>query len=439
MANKPFFDALKKKYSYTQLDASGKSAGLIAGQPGNSEAGHLNLGAGRIVEDEAVIINKAIQDGSFFENPAFHSALKHQKKYQSDVHLMGLITETNSAHSHPSHWTAILNFLAREGVRKVYLHLFTDGRDSSPHGALKIIERFENSVHYDHQASNLKVEIASVVGRAYSMDRKKDWPTIEKAYKLLTEGEGYRAKNVQEAILGGYNRHETDEFISPTVITNNDKPVATIKDKDVVFFMNLRSDRARELTKAFVQTDFEQRNPGSFKREKIEHLFLVPLTDFGPDLDHTVPAFHGKIVDNSLPIWLDGIKQYYLAESEKYAHVTFFFNGGYDHAVMNEVRECIPSPFVPHYDLTPEMSAYKVKDCLIDKLKNMQPNFALVNFANPDMLGHTGNLEATKKGIEVVDQCLKEVVKVAFDEKKYIVVITADHGNADEMINPKTR
>ena len=436
-AQTPIFDSLKKKYSYTELCASSLCVGLIENQPGNSEAGHLNLGAGRIIKDDAVLINESIGNGTFFKNPAFIQGLKHQKKYQSKVHLMGLITEENSAHSHPFHWQTMLKFLAREKVPQVYLHLFTDGRDSSQHAALKIIERFEEKLKLDHQEAEMKIEFATVIGRFYAMDRTKNWENIKKAYELLVFGRGLKTTNIKEAILSAYNRQETDEFISPTVIMKEARPNGLIKENDLVIFMNLRSDRARQLTKVFVQTDFEKKNKGAFKREKIKNLFFIALTDFGPDLNHTLTAYPSRDFKNTLPFCLKGLKQYYLAETEKFAHVTFFFNGGYDHPVVGEKRECIPSVAVSHYDLKPEMSALRLTERAKELIEKKEPNFILVNFANPDMLGHTGNMEAAKKGIEVVDECLGEIFKVV-KKKNYLLIVTADHGNAEEMINSKT-
>jgi len=433
-AHTPTFDALKKNYSYTELCASGECVGLIKGQPGNSEAGHFNLGAGRMVIDDAKVINESIKNGTFFKNSVFLEGIKHWRKNHSKIHLMGLITEENSAHSHPSHWLAMQKLLAREKVPKVYLHLFTDGRDSSQHAALKIIERFEEKVSNDHQGSPMEVEIATVIGRFYAMDRKKSWENIKKTYELLVYGKGLKAPNIKEAIISGYNRQETDEYISPTVIVSGDKPIALIEASDVVIFLNLRSDRARELTKVFVQTDFAKRNPNSFAREKIKNLFFIALTNFGPDLDHTLAAYPGQNIEDSLPIWLNGLKQFYIAETEKYSHVTFFFNGGYDRPVAGERREMIPSPDVAHYDLAPEMSAFKITERLIEAMQKESPDFILVNFANPDMLGHTGNREAARKGIEFVDECLGRVAKTAKD-LNYTLIVTADHGNAEEMIN----
>jgi 2,3-bisphosphoglycerate-independent phosphoglycerate mutase len=439
LAKKPFFNSLKKKYPYTEICASGRCVGLPPNQDGNSEAGHLNLGAGRIVKDDAVYISESIADGTFFKNPIFLEGINHFKKFHSKVHLMGLITEERSAHSSPEHWYAMLKFLDQQKVEKVYLHLFTDGRDSPQHAAIKILRRFENQLNHNHNHHNFIVKIASISGRFYAMDRTKNWSRIEKVYQVLVLGQGLKAKTATEAIVQAYNRGETDEFITPTVICDDNQPVATIDDNDLVFFMNLRSDRARQLAKVFVQKEFNQKNPGSFQRKKWpQNLFFIALTDFGPDLDSIRTAYPSREVKNSLPFVLKNFRQLYIAETEKYAHVTFFFNGGYDHPVAGEERINIPSPKIKSYDLKPEMSAGKITDYVLKKLNlSDRPNFITINFANPDMLGHTGNLQATIKGIEFLDQCLKKIVSQVINQEG-IVIITADHGNAEEMINLKT-
>ena len=436
LAQKPFFDSLKQKYPYTELCAHGKRVGLPAGQPGNSEAGHLNLGAGRIVRDDAITINESIQDGRFFKNPAFLEGISHLKKHKSQVHIMGLVTEENSAHSSPQHWLAMIDFLEAQGVKKVFLHLFTDGRDSAQHAAIRILERFRDKINNHH---SLKVHIASVIGRFYAMDRVKKWDNIEKAYHLLVCGQGLKVTIAQEAIVRAYNRKETDEFISPTVIVDsNKKPLGLIEDNDLVFFMNLRSDRARELSKAFVQKDFNQKAPQSFKRKKCpSNLLFVALTDFGPDLDDIRTAFPSQDIQKTLPIVLNRAKQVYIAETEKYAHITFFFNGGHHHTVSNEKRIIVPSPDVVSYDLCPEMSANKVCQKICQEIKSNQPNFIALNFANTDMVGHTGNLQAAIKAVECVDNNLKKLVNFAKKEK-YSIIVTADHGNAEEMIDLRT-
>jgi len=436
LAQKPFFDSLKQKYPYTELCAHGRRVGLPVNQPGNSEAGHLNLGAGRVVRDDALDVNESIQDGRFFKNPAFIEGISHWKKYKSQVHLMGLVTEANSAHSSPGHWLAMIDFLEASGVKKVFLHLFTDGRDSAQHAAIRILDRFQDKIN-NHRF--LKVHIASIVGRFYAMDRIKKWENIEKAYHLLVCGQGLKVSSAQEAIVRAYNRKETDEFISPTIIVDSkEKPIGLIKENDLVFFMNLRSDRARELSKAFVQKDFNQRNPHSFKRKKrVSNLFFIALTDFGPDLDSIRTAYPSQDIEKTLPIVLNGAKQVYIAESEKYAHITFFFNGGHDHIVSNEKRIIIPSLNVSSYDLRPEMSANKICHRICQETQSNHPGFIALNFANPDMVGHTGNLKAAIKAIECVDNNLKKLVNLA-QKEKYSIVITADHGNAEEMIDLKT-
>ncbi|OQX71472.1 phosphoglycerate mutase (2,3-diphosphoglycerate-independent) [Candidatus Parcubacteria bacterium 4484_255] len=436
LAQKPFFDALKHKYPYTELCAHGRRVGLPVGQPGNSEAGHLNLGAGRIVYDDALTINKSIKNGRFFKNPAFLEGISHWKKHKSQVHIMGLVTEKNSAHSSPQHWLAMIDFLEMQGVKKVFLHLFTDGRDSAQHAAIKILERFQDKIN-NHRF--LKVYVASVIGRFYAMDRIKKWDNIEKAYRLLVCGQGLKVSSAQEAIVRAYNRKETDEFISPTVVVDSkERPVGLIKENDLVFFMNLRSDRARELSKAFVQKDFNKKNPQSFKRGKrISNLFFVALTDFGPDLDNIRTAYPSQDIQKTLPIVLNGLKQVYIAETEKYAHITFFFNGGHVHIVSNEKRIIIPSPDVRSYGLRPEMSANKICQRICKEIQSERPNFIALNFANTDMVGHTGNLKAAIKAVECVDNNLKKLVNLA-QKEKYSIIVTADHGNAEEMIDLKT-
>jgi len=439
LARTPHLDKYRKQYPFTTLCAHGERVGLPKNQPGNSEAGHLNLGAGRCVVDDAVEITNAIKDGTFYKNPIFLEALRYFHEHRSKVHLFGLITEENSAHSSPGHWLAMIDFLTRHEVKEIYLHLFTDGRDSGQHAAVKIIDRFQDTVNHNHNHNGSTVSIASVVGRFYAMDRRKVWKRIEQVYDLLTLGRGLKASSAKEAIVAGYNRQETDEFISPTVITEEDgSPLATIDDQDVVFFMNLRSDRARELTKAFTQENFLKKNPGAFKKKKeIKDLFFVALTDFGPDLGART-AYPSRLIKDSLPVVLDGLKQLYIAEEEKFAHVTFFFNGGYDHAVMGEERVKIPSPQVKSYDQTPKMNAEQLTKVLLQKIKDEQPRFILVNFCNTDMLGHTGNIAAAKQTAECVDQCLGKIVNLALS-KNYVIAVTADHGNAERMLNPETK
>ncbi|MFA6145800.1 MAG: 2,3-bisphosphoglycerate-independent phosphoglycerate mutase [Patescibacteria group bacterium] len=436
LANTPNFNHYKEKYPYTEVCAFGECVGLPKNQPGNSEAGHLNLGAGRAVKDDAVYISESIKDETFFKNPAFLEGISHLKKYKSKVHLIGLVTEENSAHSSPEHWLAMLKLLEEQKVEEVFLHLFTDGRDSSQHAAIRLVERFEQKINHDNH--HLKVNIASISGRFYAMDRTKQWDRVEKVYNLLVLGKGFQASTPKEAIVQAYNRQETDEFILPTIIKKDHQPTATIDDNDLVIFMNLRSDRARELSKAFVQKEFNQKNPGSFKRKKWpKNLFFVALADFGPDLDHIRTAYPSRIVKNSLPVIIDGLPQLYITEAEKFAHVTFFFNGGYDHSVSGEERIIVPSPDVSHYDLTPEMSTRRITKIVLEKIKTQKFYFIMMNFCNADMIGHTGDLQATIKGIECVDESLGKIIK-AGKKHGYSIIVTADHGNAEEMINLTT-
>jgi len=439
LAKTPTMDYLSKNYPYATLCASGECVGLPKGQDGNSEAGHLNLGAGRIVKSDDVIINEEIANGEFFNKEIFFGAARHTKKYKSKIHLMGLITEEQSAHSSPEHWLAMLKFLDENHIDDVYLHLFTDGRDSPQHAAVEIIKRFEKKVKYNHHQNNLKIHVATVSGRFYAMDRTKNWSRIKKVYQAMVLGEGLKAETAAEAIVRGYNRQETDEFITPTVIVKEGgKPVATIDNNDVVIFMNLRSDRAREITKAFVQKDFNAKNPNSFERKKWpKNLYFVALTDFGPDLDDVKTVYPSRIIINSLPFALKNFKQVYISETEKYAHVTFFFNGGYDHAVVGEERINIPSPKVKNYAEVPEMSLPKVVETISEKLKTDNYDFIMVNFCNTDMIGHTGDLQAGIRAVEIVDFYLAKAINVV-KEKNGIALVTADHGNVEEMINLKT-
>jgi len=438
-ADTPFFDSLRA-HSFTKLCAHGECVGLPKGQPGNSEAGHLNLGAGRVVLDDAVYISKTIKDGRFFKNPAFLEGIRHLKKTKGKVHLMGLITEDNSPHSCPEHWLAMIDFLDKQNIKEVYLHLFTDGRDSGQHAAPKILERFETKMNNHHKNNNhsIKVKIASVAGRFFAMDRTKTWERIEKVYDLMVLGKGFKADSGKEAILQGYNRKETDEFISPTVIEKNKKPVAKVEDGDLMFFLNLRSDRARQLTKAFVQDDFLKQNPKTFKRKKFPNTFFVALTDFGPNLGGARVAYPSTEIKQSLPVVLDGIKQLYVSETEKYAHVTFFFNGGYDKPVSKEDRLLIDSPNVMSYREAPFMKAEEIVKAILKKTKEKDYKFITVNFPNGDMLGHTGDIKAAIKGLTFLDKKVKNLTK-KMRKKGYIVVVTADHGGPEEMINPKTK
>ncbi len=427
LARTPNFDYYWKHYPKTKLFCHGKYVGLPDNQDGNSEAGHMNLGAGRVVLQDAVYILNSIKDGTFFKNTALIEAVKHVKKNKSKMHLMGLLSGVESPHAYPDHIYGLFELMKRNNIKPVYLHLFTDGRDSSPHSAVKLLRDLKK--HF----KNGEI-VATICGRFYAMDRKKEWANIERVYNLLTLGEGIKSKSSEEAITRAYDQGLTDEFILPSVIMDNgERPRATIDNGDSIIFFNLRSDRTRELTKTFVQEGFEEMNEGVFKRKKIvENIKFVAMTDFGPDLPNILTAYPSRDVINSLPFVLRGYSQLYISEAEKYAHVTFFFNGGWEGPVAGEERIMIPSPPVEHYDEIPEMSSEKVTEILIDKIKSKKYNFICVNYANPDMIGHTGNLDAGIRCCEIIDNLLGRVVKESL-ENNFTCLISSDHGNIEEM------
>lgn len=426
----PNYFAWLKKYPNTKLDASGASVGLFKGEEGNSEAGHLNLGGGRVVRQDALYISDAISDGTFFKNNAFAQGLHHVKKYNTAVHLMGLLSNHNSAHSSPEHLLALLELFRREKIKNVYLHLFTDGRDSGQHDAPAHFAKLEKHLG--------QAVVATVMGRFYSMDRNKKWERTKLAYEAMALGRGRPAKSAQDAIAQAYNLGETDEFIKPTVIMCGDKPLATIKDNDVVFFFNLRSDRARQITKTFVQPNFKQANPGAFVRANFPgNTRFVAMTDFGPDLPGIFTAFPSRDVENSLTQILCPRRQLYIAESEKFAHITYFFNGGYAQHFCDERWVKIESPEVNSYAQKPEMSAKIVGDYVVGALESGEFEFIAVNFANPDMVGHTGNFEAGQIAVSTVDKEVARLVKIV-EKNRGQALITSDHGNIEEMIDLET-
>ncbi len=429
----PFIFGALKKYPSTKLTAHGEAVGLFKNQEGNSEAGHFNIGAGRVVEQDIVSISKEIDDGRFFKNTAFIQALKHAKKFKSNVHIMGLLTDGESAHAHPEHLYALLEFFQKQKYKKVFLHLFTDGRDSPPHAALEYIREVEKHLQDE--------KIATIMGRFYAMDRGKTWSRTEKAYNAMVLGQAECLDETPEAVIAqAYNRGETDEYIAPTCIHEKGKPLAEIKDNDVVIFFNARSDRARQITKAFVQKDFETENPGSFKRKRVlKNLCFVAMTDFGPDLPGILTAFPSPDVQKSLAKVIgEKYKQLYISETEKYAHVTYFVNGGFAAPVNGEKRELVHSTKEYSYADHPQMQAKKITAKIQKYLATGKYNFICVNFPNADMVGHTGNVGAAKKAVATLDQCVKNLV-LSVQKQKGIVVITADHGNAEKMIDPKTQ
>ena len=430
-----------KKYPSTTLKASGVDVGLRIGQVGNSEAGHFNIGAGRVVEQDLEIISRAIEDGTFLKNLAFKQALFHAKKYNSTVHIFGILTDGQSAHACPEHLYKLLEFFRKEKHKKIAIHLFTDGRDAPPNSAIEYLDDLKQ-----HLKNGEKV--ASITGRFYAMDRNKIWERTEKAYNLIVSAEGdFVATSPENAIAGAYSRGETDEYIRPTIIVDKKGiPIAKVQDNDVVYFYNARSDRARQLTKAFVYDNLE--NIKSFSGQKVktfargskpENLFFVTLTEYEKNLPVSAVAFKPQKVEMPLARVLSerNLYQLHIAETEKYAHVTYFFNGGHEAPYHGEDRILVDSPKVASYDLKPEMSATQVTKRLVDKINSRVYDFIVVNLANPDMVAHTGNFEATVKAVQAVDFHLGIIVQAAL-AKNGAVIITSDHGNAEELINQRT-
>ena len=429
-ANTPVMDQLMAECPFVKGNASGMAVGLPDGQMGNSEVGHLNMGAGRIVYQELTRITKEIEDGVFFENEALLSAIDHCKKNGSDLHLFGLLSD-GGVHSHNTHMYALLELAKRNGIEHVYLHAFLDGRDTPPSSGKGFVEEAMN------QMEKIGVgQVATVMGRYYVMDRDNRWDRVQKAYEALVLGEGETAECGLCAVQQSYDKGETDEFVLPTVIVKDGKPVATVKEKDSVIFYNFRPDRAREITRAFCDDKFDgfERAKGYFP------LTFVAFTEYDVTIPNKTVAFHKVEITNTFGEFLanNGLKQLRTAETAKYAHVTFFFNGGVEEPNEGEDRLLVNSPKVATYDLQPEMSAYKVCDGLVDASKSDQYDVIIVNFANPDMVGHTGVEQAAIQAIEAVDECVGRVVD-AIREADGQMFICADHGNAEQLIDYDTK
>lgn len=423
-ANKPNYDILTEKYPHTKLRASGLDVGLPEGQMGNSEVGHLNIGAGRIIYQELTRITKEIKEGDFFKNPAFNKAIDKAIEANSSIHLLGLLSD-GGVHSHIDHLKALIKLASEKGAKKVYVHAFLDGRDVQPGSALKYISEIEE---YMHEIGVGK--IATVCGRYYAMDRDKRWERVELAYNAMVLSKGEENTSAIEAVKSAFHDNKTDEFVLPTVIMDQGKPVAAISNNDSVIFFNFRPDRAREITRAINDKVFD-----GFKREAL-NLTYVCTTQYDVSIENVDVAYTQENFTNTLGEYVSkmGKNQLRIAETEKYAHVTFFFNGGVEAPNANEDRALIPSPKVATYDLKPEMSAYEVTEELLKRLDLDLYDMIILNFANPDMVGHTGDFKAAKKAIETVDECLGKIVKSVLD-KDGTVFITADHGNAEQMID----
>ena len=427
-ANTPVMDKLMAECPFVRGNASGLFVGLPDGQMGNSEVGHLNMGAGRIVYQDLTKITKAIEDGDFFENPELVKACRNAKEHDSALHLLGLVSD-GGVHSHNTHIYGLLELAKRQGVSKVYVHCFLDGRDTPPASGKAYVQEL-----VDKMAEIGVGEVASVMGRYYAMDRDNRWDRVEKAYNAMVKGEGVQADSAEAAVQQSYDKDETDEFVLPTVVMKDGAPTATIKDGDSVIFFNFRPDRAREITRTFCDDAFD-----GFDRGKRVKTTYVCFTEYDVTIPNKSVAFVKTEITNTFGEFLanHNMTQARIAETEKYAHVTFFFNGGVEEPNRGEDRILVKSPKVATYDLKPEMSAYEVCDKLVEAIKSDKYDVIIINFANPDMVGHTGVEEAAVKAVEAVDVCVGKAVD-AIKEVNGQMFICADHGNAEQLIDEET-
>lgn len=423
-ANTPFIDSLYTKYPHAQLRTDGMYVGLPEGQMGNSEVGHMNLGSGRIVYQDLAKINMAIKNGTLNKEPQLQKAFEYAKENNRKVHFIGLVSD-GGVHSHIDHLKGLLTSAHQEGLEDVYVHAFTDGRDVDPYSGLELIDDLQK--HLDKTGGQL----ASIIGRYYAMDRDRRWERVKKAYDLLHLGIGAPSTNALESIKESYNKGVTDEFVEPISMINPEgKPVATIGEDDVVVFFNFRTDRGRQLTEVLTQKNHEELGM------KTIPLYFVTLTNYDDSFKNIHVVYNKEHVHNTLGEVLEknGKKQIRIAETEKYPHVTFFFSGGREIPFEGEKRILCPSPKVATYDLQPEMSAYSLRDQIIPEIENKSADFICLNFANPDMVGHTGVFEAAVKACETVDICAKAIIEKAI-QNNYTTIIIADHGNSETMIN----
>lgn len=428
LANTPNIDKLMKTCPTTDIHTSGLDVGLPEGQMGNSEVGHTNIGAGRIVYQELTRITKSIEEGDFFTNEEFIAAIENCKKYNSKLHIMGLLSN-GGVHSHIRHLFGLLELAKRRDFEDVYVHCFMDGRDTAPSSGESFISELEEKMKEKGVG-----KIATITGRFYAMDRDKRWQRVEKAYNALVRGEGEKATSAIGAVESSYQKEIFDEFIEPTVIVNGETPVATIGKHDSVIFFNYRPDRAREITRTLVDKEFNE-----FEVEKDLDLYYVCMTSYDETMPNVHIAFKKEELKNTFGEYISkhGLTQLRIAETEKYAHVTFFFNGGEEKQYPGEDRILVPSPKVETYDLKPEMSAYEVTDKVVEAINSKKYDCIILNYANPDMVGHTGVLEAAIKAIETIDECVGRVIE-AVNNQDGVLLITADHGNAEQMIDYKT-
>ena len=424
-ANVPFINSLYTRFPNAQLRTDGLNVGLPEGQMGNSEVGHMNLGAGRVVYQDLAKINLAVEHKTLNQEQVLSDAFAYAKGNNKPVHFLGLVSD-GGVHSHTDHLKGLLDAAQDFGLQKVFVHAFTDGRDVDPKSGAKHIEDL-NEYTKDSSA-----KIASIVGRYFAMDRDKRWERIKKAYDLVVNGFGTPSKNAVLSILESYHNHVTDEFIEPIIMVDeNDQPLATIKEDDVVIFFNFRTDRGRELTEVLSQYDLHEQNMHKL------NLYYVTMTNYDDTYNNIHVIYDKDNITETLGEVLEKYhkKQIRIAETEKYPHVTFFFSGGREEPFNGESRILCPSPKVATYDLKPEMSAYELKNALVPELQKEEVDFVCLNFANGDMVGHTGVMEAAIKACEVVDICVKEVIETAL-EHNYTTIVIADHGNCETMINP---
>ena len=427
LANTPNIDKLMKKYPTTEMYTSGLKVGLPEGQMGNSEVGHTNIGAGRIVYQELTKITKSIEDGDFFAIPEFIEAIENCKKHNSKLHILGLVSD-GGVHSHIRHLYGLLEMAKRRDFENVYVHCFLDGRDTPPASGESYIMQLEEKMKEKGVG-----KIASISGRYYAMDRDKRWDRVKKCYDALVNGEGNKATSATIAIEDSYQKEVFDEFVEPTVICNGDTPIATIQENDSVIFFNFRPDRARQITRAIVDPDFD-----GFETKKLKTYFVC-FTNYDETMPNVKIAFKKEPIVNTFGevISKNGLTQLRIAETEKYAHVTFFFNGGEEKQYPGEDRILVPSPKVATYDLQPEMSAREVTENVVKAINSEKYNAIILNYANPDMVGHTGSLPAAIKAVETIDECVGKVVEAVLAHDGTLI-ITADHGNCEQMIDYKT-
>lgn len=424
-ANTPFIDSLYTKYANSNLLTDGMNVGLPEGQMGNSEVGHMNLGAGRIVYQDLAKINKAVKEDTLKHEEVLKNAFEHAKKQNKAVHFLGLVSD-GGVHSHIDHLKALIKAADDSGVQKAYIHAFTDGRDVDPKSGKGFLE----DVNQFCAGKNTK--LATVVGRYYAMDRDKRWERVKLAYDVMVNNIGEKVSDISQAMQKSYDNDVTDEFIKPLVLTDDQNdPIAKINEGDVIVFFNFRTDRGRELTQVLSQEDFHEQN-----MHKLD-LYYVTMTNYDDSFQGIKVVYDKENIKDTLGEVLakHGKQQIRIAETEKYPHVTFFFNGGREEPFEGEKRILCPSPKVATYDLQPEMSAYDIRDAIIPELKNGEVDFICLNFANPDMVGHTGIMEAAVKACETVDECAKDVITAGL-ESGYSTIVIADHGNCDTMVNP---